>query len=554
MEEALYVEWVHAIAPGAQVVLVEANSQSLSDLMAGVATAASQPGVSVVSISWGFAESVDVTNSEEALYDSAFTAPGVTFVASTGDYGAADPEYPAFSPNVVAVGGTSLTLNANNSYNGETGWGYYSNSAGDFIGSGGGISQYETEPSFQQGVQSTGYRTTPDVSFVADPATGAWIADPYNLPASNPFEVVGGTSLSAPAWAGLLALVNQGRVAAGAKVLNSASTTEAQQDLYSLSQSDYNVIASGNNGYSAAPGYNLVTGLGTPVANSLVSDMIAGNFPATGRVAAVGAAQLVNSSASGSGNTSPLNAFNVFVVLTEAPAVGDRISSSGSGSVAVTPHQALSVFSVETADAAFGNSAGSATTLIQRMAATPGFGLSAVVNLVLGGATTRDALFAALAAERSQDGSGILALRLAMQTAVWPVPASGMLGRPTNQPLFGAWGPDDEELETINPSWNRDSGRASTQEGVSEQLPAPQWFDRRGNDRGGFVEEQQPVGLVEPAPVNDAIDDGFAALSEGGFAEDGWTAAAAVVGLTFILRDRQGKERVPGNGEVSPLQ
>ena len=106
-----------------------------------------------------------------------FDVPGVTFVASTGDYGAADPEYPAFSPNVVAVGGTSLTLNGDNSYNSETGWGYYSAAAGAFIGSGGGISLYEPEPAYQQAVQSTGYRTTPDVSLVADPATGAWIAD-----------------------------------------------------------------------------------------------------------------------------------------------------------------------------------------------------------------------------------------------------------------------------------------------------------------------------------------------------------------------------------------
>ena len=142
-------------------------------------------------------------------------------MASTGDYGTADPEYPAFSPNVVAVGGTSLTLNADNSYNSETGWGYYSSTVGAFIGSGGGISLYEPEPAYQHGVQSTGYRTTPDVSFVADPATGAWIADPYNLPADNPWEVVGGTSLSAPSWAGLIALVDQGRVAAGEATLSS---------------------------------------------------------------------------------------------------------------------------------------------------------------------------------------------------------------------------------------------------------------------------------------------------------------------------------------------
>ncbi len=108
------------------------------------------------------------------------------------------------------------------------------------IGSGGGISLYEPEPSYQQGVQSTGSRTTPDVSMVADPATGAWIADPYNLDPSNPFEVVGGTSLSAPAFAGLVALVNQGRVAAGEATLNSSSPTETQQALYSLPQADYN--------------------------------------------------------------------------------------------------------------------------------------------------------------------------------------------------------------------------------------------------------------------------------------------------------------------------
>jgi subtilase family serine protease len=123
----------------------------------------------VVSMSWGFAECQAVFASDEATYDGVFNAPGVTFVASTGDYGAADPEYPAFSPNVVAVGGTSLTLNTDGSYNGETGWGYFSNAAGALIGSGGGISLYEPEPAYQQGVQSTGNRSTPDVSLVADP-------------------------------------------------------------------------------------------------------------------------------------------------------------------------------------------------------------------------------------------------------------------------------------------------------------------------------------------------------------------------------------------------
>ncbi len=333
VEEALDVEWTHAIAPGAQIILVEANSQSLSDLMASVGTAASQPGVSVVSMSWGFAEGQAVFAADEAQYDSTFNVPGVTFVASTGDYGTADPEYPAFSPNVVAVGGTTLNLNADNSYNSETGWGYYSNSIGMSIGSGGGISLYELEPAYQQGVQSTGSRTTPDVSFDADPATGAWIADTYNLDLGNPFEVVGGTSLSAPAWAGLLALANQGRVAAGEQTLNSSTPTDAQQALYMLPQADYNVIASGSNGYTANAGYNLVTGLGTPVANRLVGDLIAyqgaGTTYAGPTVRALQDATL-SGNWTGGGGTS--NAFNVF----GAPTVSSNGLGYGQGAGAAS--------------------------------------------------------------------------------------------------------------------------------------------------------------------------------------------------------------------------
>jgi hypothetical protein len=317
VEEALDVEWAHAIAPGAHIILVEASSQALSDLMAGVATAASRPGVVVVNMSWGFPEGQSVFQNEEATYDSYFTTPGVTFVASTGDCGTADPEYPAFSPNVLAVGGTSLNLNGDGSYNSEAGWGYVSAAAGAFIGSGGGLSLYEPEPAYQQGVQSTGSRTTPDVSFVADPNTGAWIADPYNLDPSDPFEVVGGTSLSAPAWSGLIALADQGRAAEGELPLDSRSSADAQQALYSLPQADYNVISSGYNGYTAGPGYNLVSGLGTPVANSLIADLIAWNGTASyagPTVRPLQSAYLVNTG--GGGANGPTNAINVFSALT----------------------------------------------------------------------------------------------------------------------------------------------------------------------------------------------------------------------------------------------
>ncbi len=323
VEEALDVEWIHAMAPGAQIVLVEANSQSLADLMGSVATAASLPNVSVVSMSWGYTEGASVLAQDEAAYDADLTTPaghqGVTFVASTGDYGTDDPEYPAFSPNVVAVGGTSLTLNSNNSYSSETGWGYNSSSAGTFIGGGGGVSQFEAEPAYQQSVQSTGYRTTPDVSFVADPGTGVWVADPYNLSADNPWEVVGGTSLSAPSWAGLFALANQGRAEAGQATLGTTTPNQAQQALYTLPLGDFNDVTTGTNGYNAGPGYDLVTGLGTPVAGQLVPDLVAfttaGTSPRTVTVtASVGSGSL--------GDYSSINAMHNAINVFDAQVAG----------------------------------------------------------------------------------------------------------------------------------------------------------------------------------------------------------------------------------------
>ncbi|HEV3080516.1 MAG TPA: S53 family peptidase, partial [Gemmataceae bacterium] len=305
-ETALDVEWLHAIAPGARIILVEANSQSLADLMAGVGTAASQPGVSVVSMSWGFAEGAAALQQDETLYDRVLTTPaghqGVTFVASTGDYGAADPEYPAFSPNVIAVGGTSLYLNPDNTYGSETTWGNSaSGTAGTFAGSGGGVSQYELEPSYQQGVQATGYRTTPDVSFVGDPATGVWIADTYNQDAGNPWQVAGGTSLSAPSWAGLIVLANEGRAAAGETPFD-ASSVSAQAALYHLPQSDYTAVTSAM-GDATGAGYQAGTGLGSPVANLLVRDLIA--YSATVNATTVVPADLGGNRTNEAGNTIP---------------------------------------------------------------------------------------------------------------------------------------------------------------------------------------------------------------------------------------------------------
>jgi hypothetical protein len=124
---------------------------------------------------------------------------------------------------------------------------------------------------------------------------------------------VGGTSLSAPAWAGLLAIVNQGRAASGAAALNGTGPTEAQQALYSLPQSDYNSIKGGNNGYSAGAGYKLVTGLGTPVANLLVSDLVAYQGPGTSYSGpTVGPLQNATLDGNWTGSGGPINVFSVF--------------------------------------------------------------------------------------------------------------------------------------------------------------------------------------------------------------------------------------------------
>lgn len=264
VEESLDVEWAHALAPGANIVLVEANSNNLGDLITAVQTAASLPGVSVVSMSWGGSEF-----SSESLADSYFVTPpghqGVTFIASTGDNGAPS-EYPAYSPNVLAVGGTTLNLGPSGNYVSETGW----------AGAGGGISQYESQPSYQTGIvtQTTTRRAAPDVAFDADPRTGVPIYDSYSFGTATPWVQIGGTSVGAPAWASIIAIANQGRAQTGLGTLFGASQTLPM--LYQLHQtnpSDFHDVTTGNNGYAAGAGYDLVTGLGSPVVNALVSGL-----------------------------------------------------------------------------------------------------------------------------------------------------------------------------------------------------------------------------------------------------------------------------------------
>ncbi len=130
----------------------------------------------------------------------------------------------------------------------------------------GGFSSYESEPSYQTSTLksaglSDGARTAPDVSFDADPSSGVSVYDSVGYDGQAGWFQVGGTSLAAPAWAGLIAIVDQG-LATGGK--GSLTPTEVLTDLYSLPSSDFNDITTGSNGYSASAGYDLVTGLGSP--------------------------------------------------------------------------------------------------------------------------------------------------------------------------------------------------------------------------------------------------------------------------------------------------
>jgi subtilase family serine protease len=152
-EIATDVEWAHAIAPGAKNLLVEAKSNSLADLLTAVDYATGH-GATVVSMSFGAAEFPG-----ETQFDGHFARTGVTYVAAAGDLGSMTV-YPAVSPNVLAVGGTSLNVDQSGNYISETGW----------SNGGGGISLYEPKPAYQVNVpQSATARTSPDVAYDADP-------------------------------------------------------------------------------------------------------------------------------------------------------------------------------------------------------------------------------------------------------------------------------------------------------------------------------------------------------------------------------------------------
>ena len=253
-ETALDVEWAHAIAPGANILLVEADSASDANLFAAVNFARQQVGVSAISMSWGSDDDASNASADQNLSNSYLVTPGghqgITFVASSGDDG--HPSFPAESPNVLAVGGTDLYLTSSGAITNETAW-TPTVSGGQTWSGGGGVSR------------AFAGRKVPDVAY--DAGIGMAVYDTFGP--DHGWISVGGTSAGAPQWAALVAIADEGRALAGLGTLNGATQTVAA--VYAASTADFHDITSGSTQFqSAGTGYDLATGRGSPVANLLI--------------------------------------------------------------------------------------------------------------------------------------------------------------------------------------------------------------------------------------------------------------------------------------------
>ena len=245
IEEALDIEWAHAMAPNAKIYLVEAGSTSYSDMLHAVVVASnlvSAAGGGEVSMSWGGSEFP-----AETQLDKYMTKPGVVYFAAAGD--SPGVIWPSASPNVVSVGGTSISSNpATGTFQAEMAW----------QSGGGGASRYEPLPSYQSGISQSvipplSTRGTPDVAADADPASGVWVYDYPN------WYIVGGTSVATPVWAGIVNAAGHFYVAS-----TEFTTLYADQGTTPIVMGSCGPFE----GYLASGVWNFCTGLGSPLGES----------------------------------------------------------------------------------------------------------------------------------------------------------------------------------------------------------------------------------------------------------------------------------------------
>ena len=245
LEESLDIEWAHAMAPNATIYLVEAASNSFTDLFTAVkvaSTLVAAAGGGEVTMSWGGGEFMG-----EIAYDSDFQTPKVVYFASSGD--GVTPGYPAVSPNVVAVGGTSLRRNpTTGNFVAEGAW----------VDAGSGMSEYEPIPAYQHSVAGIvgKNRGVPDISAVADPYTGVWVYDSN----AGGWWIVGGTSVSSPVMAGIVNNAGHFYTSTNAELTEIYSDTHVTTDFGDVTMGYCGPYM----GYSAGTGWDFCTGFGSP--------------------------------------------------------------------------------------------------------------------------------------------------------------------------------------------------------------------------------------------------------------------------------------------------
>lgn len=283
-EIALDVQWAHATAPLARIVLIESADASLNGLLGGIKLANAM-GPGAVSMSFGSNE-----GSWTASVDSAFAGTNMTYLAATGDSGTS-VSWPAVSPKVVAVGGTSLTYSGTGTRT-ESAW----------SSAGGGVSLYTAAPSYQTslvpGLGLLSKRAVADVAFNANPSTGQFVAILSPGSSTPSWVSAGGTSLSTPQWAGLVAVANALRAQSAKPALGAPhgllyGQIASVPGSYAANFAD---VTSGSNGSCllclAHIGYDAPTGLGTPNAATLLGTL--GGAAASTATAPVVAAATVN--------------------------------------------------------------------------------------------------------------------------------------------------------------------------------------------------------------------------------------------------------------------
>ena len=264
LETTLDVEWAHALAPEADLLLVYAASDRIGDLMQAADLAAGL-GADVISMSWGEQERPGQSELERVfrLY------PSTAFVGYAGDQSAV-PFFPSTSGLVLSAGGTSLVLSDTGERISEIAW--YSG--------GGGPSQFFSITPAQtrmEGIQeqTNGMRGTPDVSFCADPDYGVAIYHSIEISGSAGWGKAGGTSFAAPAWAAVLAGIRQ------------RGGTALPQNLYQLAGGIrylepqpyfYDIIQVESRLYQARKGWDLCTGLGSPQVSQIQESLARTNI------------------------------------------------------------------------------------------------------------------------------------------------------------------------------------------------------------------------------------------------------------------------------------